>query len=136
MESKRFASVWDAIEDTPHAAASMKARSTLMMELSSYIEGHGLTQAQAADLLGVTQPWVSDLVRGKIDLFSFFRHGHQCRYARWVKHPSCFVSAGTQHRDCEKVFKLYNGCVSHHRLPKITIDEPSSGGKPRLMCRW
>jgi hypothetical protein len=26
--------------------------------------------------------------------------------------------------------------VSHHRLPKITIDEPSSGGKPRLMCRW
>jgi predicted XRE-type DNA-binding protein len=70
MESKRFASVWDAIEDTPHAAASMKARSTLMMELSSYIEGHGLTQAQAADLLGVTQPRVSDLVRGKIDLFS------------------------------------------------------------------
>jgi predicted XRE-type DNA-binding protein len=48
----------------------MKARSTLMMELSSYIEGHGLTQAQAADLLGVTQPRVSDLVRGKIDLFS------------------------------------------------------------------
>jgi len=70
MESKRFASVWDAIEDTPHAAASMKARSTLMMELSSYIEGHGLSQAQAADLLGVTQPRVSDLVRGKIDLFS------------------------------------------------------------------
>jgi predicted XRE-type DNA-binding protein len=70
MESKRFASVWNAIEDTPHAAASMKARSTLMMELSSYIEGHGLTQAQAADLLGVTQPRVSDLVRGKIDLFS------------------------------------------------------------------
>jgi predicted XRE-type DNA-binding protein len=70
MESKRFASVWNAIEDTPHAAASMKARSTLMMELSSYIEGHWLTQAQAADLLGVTQPRVSDLVRGKIYLFS------------------------------------------------------------------
>ncbi len=70
MKSKRFASVWDAIEDTPQAAASMKARSTLMMELSSYIERHGLTQAQAADLLGVTQPRVSDLMRGKINLFS------------------------------------------------------------------
>jgi predicted XRE-type DNA-binding protein len=70
MEGKRFASVWDAIEDTPQAAASMKARSTLMMELSSYIEKHGLTQAQAADLLGVSQPRVSDLMRGKINLFS------------------------------------------------------------------
>ena len=70
MKSKKFASVWDAIEDTPQAAASMKARSTLMMELSSYIEHHGLTQAQAADLLGVTQPRVSDLIRGKINLFS------------------------------------------------------------------
>jgi len=70
MEGKRFASVWDAIEDTPQAAASMKARSSLMMELSSYIEKHGLTQAQAADLLGVTQPRVSDLMRGKINLFS------------------------------------------------------------------
>jgi predicted XRE-type DNA-binding protein len=68
--SKRFLSVWDAIEDTPQASASMKARSTLMMELSSYIEKQGLTQAQAADLLGVTQPRVSDLIRGKIDLFS------------------------------------------------------------------
>ena len=70
MEGKRFASVWDAIEDTPQAAASMKARSSLMMELSSYIEKHGLTQAQAADLLGVSQPRVSDLMRGKINLFS------------------------------------------------------------------
>lgn len=70
MKSKKFASVWDAIEDTPQAAASMKAKSTLMMELSSYIENHGLTQAQAAQLLGVTQPRVSDLMRGKISLFS------------------------------------------------------------------
>ena len=70
MKNKGFISVWDAIEDTPQAAASMKARSTLMMELSSYIEKQGLTQAQAADLLGVTQPRVSDLMRGKINLFS------------------------------------------------------------------
>lgn len=30
-----------------------------------------LTQAQAADLFGVTQLQVSDLMRGKINLFSF-----------------------------------------------------------------
>jgi predicted XRE-type DNA-binding protein len=56
MKSKRFGSVWDAIEETPQAAASMKARSTLMVELSSYTKRHGLTQAQAADLFGVTEP--------------------------------------------------------------------------------
>ena len=70
MKSKGFASVWAAIEGTPQAAASMKARSTLMMELSGYIETQGLTQAQAAELFGVTQPRISDLMRGKINLFS------------------------------------------------------------------
>lgn len=66
---KTFASVWDAIEDTPAAAENMKLRSKLMMSLSDYIARAGLNQAQAAKLLGVTQPRVSDLVRGKIELF-------------------------------------------------------------------
>jgi len=70
MKSHTFASVWDAIEDTPQAAASMKARSTLLMELSNVIQKRGMTQAEAAELFGVTQPRISDLMRGKIDLFS------------------------------------------------------------------
>jgi predicted XRE-type DNA-binding protein len=70
MKTRRFSSVWEAIEDTPQAAASMRARSSLMMALNSHIEKYGLTQAQAADLLGVTQPRISDLMRGKINLFS------------------------------------------------------------------
>ena len=70
VKPQRFASVWDAIEDTPGEAAHMKARSELMMAITEHIRKSGLTQAQAAKLLGVTQPRVSDLVRGKIDLFS------------------------------------------------------------------
>jgi len=70
MKTKAFASVWDAIEESPHTAASMKARSALMIELSEFIERQGLTQAQAAEVLGVTQPRISDLIRGKISLFS------------------------------------------------------------------
>ena len=66
----RFASVWDAIEDTPQEAASMKARSALMMELSAAIQERGMTQSEAAEVFGVTQPRISDLVRGKINLFS------------------------------------------------------------------
>jgi len=69
-KEQRFASVWDAIEDTPQQAASMRARSALMMELESIIKRRGMTQAEAATLFGVTQPRVSDLMRGKINLFS------------------------------------------------------------------
>jgi predicted XRE-type DNA-binding protein len=70
MSKQKFSSVWDAIEDTPQQAASMKARSALMIELQEYIKSSGLTQRQAADQFGVTQPRISDLVRGKIELFS------------------------------------------------------------------
>ncbi|BBF65299.1 hypothetical protein AFERRID_15170 [Acidithiobacillus ferridurans] len=48
----------------------MKLRSQLMMLLKSHIARTGMSQARAAQLFGVTQPRVSDLVRGKIDLFS------------------------------------------------------------------
>lgn len=70
MSSKRFASVWDAIENNPVEAENMKLRSRLMIAVRDYIEREGLSQTQAAKLFGVTQPRISDLVRGKIDLFS------------------------------------------------------------------
>src|ERR1700722_811085 len=70
MSKKRFANVWDAIENTPAQAENMKLRSALMMALKDHIARTGLSQAKAAKLLGVTQPRISDLMRGKIDLFS------------------------------------------------------------------
>ena len=51
-------------------ATNLKIRSDLISRLSNVIEARGLTQGQAADLFGVTQPRISDLVRGKIDRFS------------------------------------------------------------------
>ncbi len=68
--ARRFASVWDAIENTPQEAASMRARSELMMNLAEVIRQQGMTQVQAAELFGVTQPRMSDLMRGKVTLFS------------------------------------------------------------------
>ena len=70
MSNETFASVWDAIEDTPAEAENMKLRSTLMMALEKHIRAKGWTQAEAARRLGVTQPRVSDLLRGKINLFA------------------------------------------------------------------
>jgi predicted XRE-type DNA-binding protein len=70
MKTTNYTSVWDAITDTPQETASMKARSKLMMELSDIITSRKLRQKDAAELFGVTQPRISDLMRGKIHLFS------------------------------------------------------------------
>jgi predicted XRE-type DNA-binding protein len=51
-------------------AENLRIRSELMTQLEKLIEREGLTQTAAARLLGVSQPRVSDLVRGRIELFS------------------------------------------------------------------
>lgn len=51
-------------------AANLRLRAELMIALRELIEHRGLTQAKAASALGVTQPRISDLFRGKIDRFS------------------------------------------------------------------
>ena len=51
-------------------AEHLKVRSSLMIQIRKVLESRRLTQAQAAELFGVSQPRVSDLVRGKISLFS------------------------------------------------------------------
>jgi predicted XRE-type DNA-binding protein len=51
-------------------AEHLKLRAELMAHLQKVITGRGLTQAEVAKRVGVTQPRVSDLMRGRIDLFS------------------------------------------------------------------
>jgi predicted XRE-type DNA-binding protein len=54
----------------PEEAEHLKVRADLMIELTKLIRARGLTQARAAKLFGVSQPRISDLMRGKIDRFS------------------------------------------------------------------
>lgn len=70
MEKQTYESVWDALEDTPDMAENMKIRSVLMMALQEQVKGWGLSQTEAAHRLGVTQPRLNDLLRGRIDKFS------------------------------------------------------------------
>ena len=70
MKSQTFKSVWDAIENTPEEAENMKLRSALMRDLQRHIAVRGWKQAEAAEVFHVTQPRISDLLRGKITLFS------------------------------------------------------------------
>jgi predicted XRE-type DNA-binding protein len=69
MNDQKFDNIWDALEDTPAEAENMKLRSALMIALKNHLTRTGLTQVQAAKLFGVTAPRVSDLMRGKINLF-------------------------------------------------------------------
>jgi len=55
---------------SPAEAANLRLRSDLMTELGKVIKRRRLTQARAAALFGVSQPRVSDLVRGRIERFS------------------------------------------------------------------
>jgi predicted XRE-type DNA-binding protein len=70
MKQKRFDSVWDAIEPSRARAASMKARSQMMIAIRETVEAWGVTQAAAAKRLRLTQPRINDLVRGRISKFS------------------------------------------------------------------
>jgi predicted XRE-type DNA-binding protein len=70
MKRQRFASVWEAIEASPAQAASMKARAELATAIRRVVEAWGVTQTVAAKKLGVTQPRLNDLFRGRISKFS------------------------------------------------------------------
>ena len=52
------------------SARNLQIRSTLMIELAKFIEDRGMTQVQAADYFGVSQPYISDLMNGRIDRVS------------------------------------------------------------------
>ncbi|GAA4807904.1 MULTISPECIES: helix-turn-helix domain-containing protein [Tomitella] len=64
------ASVWDAISDTPEESANRRLRSELMTAIRGQIDRFGWSQTVAAQNLGVTQPRLSDLYRGKLSKFS------------------------------------------------------------------
>ncbi len=69
-EGQRFGSVWDAIEDSPEKAENLKLRAELMTQIRGHVDSLGLTQQEAASRLGMTQPRLSDLLRGRLDRFS------------------------------------------------------------------
>lgn len=65
-----YASVWDAIADTPEQAANLRARAELMQKIVAIVHERAWTQAEAASHCGVTQPRMNDLLRGRVSRFS------------------------------------------------------------------
>src|SRR6516165_8476717 len=65
-----YASVWDAIADTPEQAANLRARAELMRQIADIVRESGWTQIEAARRCGITQPRMNDLLRGRVSRFS------------------------------------------------------------------
>jgi predicted XRE-type DNA-binding protein len=55
---------------SPDEATILQMRADLMADLHKFIKAKRLTQAKAAEILGVSQSRVSDLIRGKWERFS------------------------------------------------------------------
>lgn len=73
MSTRRSKTRTDVFHDlgfTPAESVNLRLRAAMMNVLIAHIEKKKLTQVQAARLLGITQPRVSNLMRGRIDLFS------------------------------------------------------------------
>ncbi|MBN9532672.1 MAG: XRE family transcriptional regulator [Alphaproteobacteria bacterium] len=70
MKRQSFTNVWDALSDTPAEALSMTMRAQLLIAIEQRVRGWKGTQAEAARRLGITQPRLNDLLRGKIANFS------------------------------------------------------------------
>ena len=54
----------------PAEAENLRIRAKMMIALTGYIQERKITQSRAAKIMGVSQPRISDLKRGKIGLFT------------------------------------------------------------------
>jgi predicted XRE-type DNA-binding protein len=70
IEVERYASVWDAIADTPEEAANLRVRAELLHTIEEIVKDGGWTQTEAAVRCGVTQSRMTDLLRGRASRFS------------------------------------------------------------------
>lgn len=69
-KARRYSNAFEAVGFGPIEAEHLRIRADLMLEAERLISDRGWTQAEAAKLLHVTQPRISDLMRGKIERFS------------------------------------------------------------------
>jgi predicted XRE-type DNA-binding protein len=70
MERQAFGNIWDALEDSPAEAANMSMRASLLIAIEQKVKSWDVTQVQAARRLGITQPRMNDLLKGRVGNFS------------------------------------------------------------------
>jgi len=69
MDTQTFVDVFDALADTPAAAANMRARADILAALVAQVKSWQLPQEPAAARLGITSSRLNDLLCGKLGKF-------------------------------------------------------------------
>lgn len=70
MNQLDYENIFDAITEDASEAADLRFRADLMITLKKMFDDKNWKQADIAQALGIPQPRVSELMRGKVDLFS------------------------------------------------------------------
>lgn len=70
MKALRYKNIWDALEDDPAERQRLKMRGLLLDALQARVKAWGVTQAEAAKRLGITQPRLNDLLKDRFNKFS------------------------------------------------------------------
>ncbi|MEY3880911.1 MAG: hypothetical protein RIQ94_1707 [Pseudomonadota bacterium] len=70
MTEHVFDNIWDALESDPIERANLQLRSQLLSALIDALEQNGMTQTRSANLLGIDEPSLTNLMAGRIDLFT------------------------------------------------------------------
>jgi predicted XRE-type DNA-binding protein len=65
-----FRDIWEMIEPDPVEAMNLRIRSDLMSAIIDTVKGWGVTQKEAAKRLGITQPRLNLLLKGRFNEFS------------------------------------------------------------------
>jgi predicted XRE-type DNA-binding protein len=70
MSNLQFDNIFDVITDNAEESADLQFRADLMLVIREIIESKQWNQTEASEALGVAQPRISEIMRGKIALFS------------------------------------------------------------------
>jgi predicted XRE-type DNA-binding protein len=70
VEHETYPTVWHALFDDPVERLNLRMRSDLMIAVKRQVNIWGVTQKDAAKRLGITQPRLNLLLKGKINEFS------------------------------------------------------------------
>jgi predicted XRE-type DNA-binding protein len=65
-----FPTIWHALFDDPVEVASLQMRGEVLGAIALKVKGWEQTQAEASKRLGISQPRLNDLLRGRISRFS------------------------------------------------------------------
>jgi len=125
LHPSRMFLAWESPEKDPITRQNLRLRSDLMIEIEKVIRQQSLTQTEIAQVLGISQPRVSALVKGKINDFRLdslvnFAHRLGLRIVVMANHEKNFSHTMSKGAPDDAFIKQEN----RRTQPSFTTPEP------------